>query len=391
MPRLTVKSVAKLVEPGLYGDGQGLYLRVGAGGAKSWVLRTVVHGRRQELGLGSASLVSLGEAREEAQALRKIARAGGDPKASRNKARVMTFEDAARAKFKELEPTWKNPGHGRRWISSLETYAFPFVGDRQIESIGTADVLSVLTPIWASKNDTARRVKQRVSVIFDWAKGKGHYHNENPVNGVERVLPPVKKRAEHMPALPWADVPSFFADLGEREGVSARCLSFLILTCVRSGEVRGARWSEIQGDVWGIPAERMKGGVAHRVPLCDGALGVLEAVRGLDEDLIFPSAQRGPKSPARQMSDTVFKRLQDRMGCEGFTVHGFRSSFRDWCSESAHADREVAEAALAHSFGNKVEQAYARSDLFERRRSLMDAWGRFVTGQAGEVLELVRA
>ncbi|MCA0042196.1 tyrosine-type recombinase/integrase [Celeribacter sp. ASW11-22] len=171
-----------------------------------------------------------------------------------------------------------------------------------------------------------------MSVIFDWAKGKGHYANENPVNGVDRVLPPVKKRAEHMPALPWGDVPSFFADLGEREGVSARCLSFLILTCVRSSEARGARWSEIKGDVWEIPAERMKAGVAHRVPLCAGALDVLEQVRGLDEELIFPSAQRGPRSPARQMSDAVFKRLQDRMGREGFTVHGFRSSFRDWCS-----------------------------------------------------------
>ncbi|WP_417249792.1 tyrosine-type recombinase/integrase [Celeribacter sp.] len=303
----------------------------------------------------------------------------------------MTFEGAARAKLKELEPTWKNSGHGKRWLSSLEAYAFPLIGDRQIQTLETADVLNVLTPIWAAKNDTARRVKQRMSVIFDWAKGKGHYDNENPVNGVERVLPPVKKRAKHMPALPWADVPSFFAELGEREGVSARCLSFLILTCVRSGEVRGARWAEIRGDVWEIPAERMKAGVAHRVPLCAGALEVLEQVRGLDEDLIFTSAQRAPKGPARQMSDPVFKRLQDRMGRNGFTVHGFRSSFRDWCSESAHADREVAEAALAHSLGNKVEQAYARSDLFERRRSLMNAWGRFVTRQDGEVVELVRA
>lgn len=210
------------------------------------------------------------------------------------------------------------------------------------------------------------------------------------MNGVARVLPPVKKRAEHMPSMPWVEVPTFFADLGEREGVSARCLAFLILTCVRSGEARGARWTEIQGNVWEIPAERMKAGGTHRVPLCEGALTVLGSVRGLDDDLIFPSVQRDPKRRARHMSDAVFKRLQDRMARDGFTTHGFRSSFRDWCSESAHADREVAEAALAHSFGNKVEQAYARSDLFERRRGLMDAWGRFVTGQMGAVVELVR-
>ncbi|WP_417254244.1 tyrosine-type recombinase/integrase [Celeribacter sp.] len=391
MPRLTVKTVAKLEEPGMYGDGQGLYLRVGSGGAKSWVLRTLVHGRRQELGLGSASLVSLGDARDEAQALRRVARAGGDPKASRDRTRVLTFEDAARAKLKELEPTWKNSGHGKRWIASLEAYAFPLIGDRNIQTVGIADVLGVLNPIWTTKNDTARRVKQRIAVIFDWAKGNGHYFNENPVNGVERVLPPVKKRQEHMAALPWVDVPAFYAELGEREGVSARSLSFLILTCSRSGEARGARWAEINGDVWEIPAERMKAGSSHRVPLCEAALEVLESVRGLDNDLIFPSAQRAPRRPARQMSDAVFKRLQDRMGRQGFTVHGFRSSFRDWCSESAHADREVAEAALAHTLGNKVEQAYARSDLFDRRRNLMDAWGRFVTGQVGEVVELVRA
>lgn len=390
MPRLTVKSVSKLDKLGMYCDGQGLYLRVGSGGSKSWVLRTLVHGRRQELGLGSASLVSLAEAREKSQELRKIARSGGDPKASRDKARMLTFEEAARAKLKELEPTWKSAGHGKRWISSLEAYVFPFIGDRQIQTLGTADVLNALSPIWVSKNDTARRVKQRMSVIFDWAKGKGHYTCENPVNGVDRVLPPVKKRTEHMPAMPWAAVPTFFADLGARDGVSARCLSFLILTCVRSNEARGARWDEIQGDVWEIPADRMKANSVHRVPLSSGALEVLDRVRGLDPELIFPSPQRDPRNPARQMSDTVFKRLQGRMERDGFTTHGFRSSFRDWCSESAHADREVAEAALAHAFGNKVEQAYARSDLFERRRGLMDAWGRFVTNQTGDVVELVR-
>lgn len=193
-----------------------------------------------------------------------------------------------------------------------------------------------------------------------------------------------------MAAMPWQEVPSFVADLATRESISSRCLEFLILTCVRSSEVRGARWSEFQGQVWEIPAKRMKAGVAHRVPLCDAAMVVLQKMEGLDDELVFPSVQRRGSAPAKQMSDTVFKRLQGRMGREGFTVHGFRSSFRDWCSESAHADREVAEAALAHSIGNRVEQAYARSDLFDRRRGLMDAWGGFASNRSGEILEFVR-
>lgn len=232
-----------------------------------------------------------------------------------------------------------------------------------------------------------------MSTIFDWAKGAGHYPHENPVNGIKKALPTVKRRAEHMTALDWRDIPGFMEDLAEREGVSARTLEFLILTASRSGEARGARWSEIDLDArdWIVPGERMKRGVAHRVPLSEAAMAVLERVRSLDADLVFPSVQRGEKGEARPQSVMVFKALMKRMGREGITVHGMRSSFRDWCSESAHADREVAEAALSHATGNEVERAYARSDLFERRRALMDAWSRFATGRNGKITELVRA
>lgn len=390
MPKLTARKVETLKEPGMHGDGEGLYLRVGPTLAKSWILRTVVHGKRRELGLGAASLVTLAEARETARKLRKVAREGGDPDTIR-KREVLTFKDAALRVHKSLLPTWRSEGHGRRWISSLEHYAFPHFGDRPIHTINGADVMRALSPIWTGKHDTAKRVKQRIAAIFDWAKGAGHYPHENPVNGLKKALPAINIRPQHMKALPWQDLPNFMDSLGTRAGLSARTLEFLILTAARSGEARGARWSEVNGSVWTIPAERMKNGLQHRVPLSHEALTILESVRGLDDEFVFPSQKRAANGSARPQSDVVFKALMNRMKVEGITTHGFRSAFRDWCGESAKADREVAEAALAHSLGNKVERAYARSDLFERRKVLMDSWSRYATGKAGSVVEMVRA
>jgi integrase len=392
MPKLTAKKVDSLKVAGFYSDGEGLYLKVGAGGAKSWILRTVVHGRRRDLGLGSASLTPLAEARTKAREFRKVAREGGDPDTIR-KQESISFEEAAKRVHAQLLPTWRNKKHADTWLSTVQTHAFPKFGKRPLHTIGTADVLSVLSPIWTEKHETAKRLRQRLSTIFDWAKGAGHYPHENPVNGTKKALPTVKRRTEHMAALDWRDVPGFMEDLADREGVSARTLEFLILTATRSGEARGARWSEIDLEAreWVVPGERMKRGVQHRVPLSDAATAVLERVRGLDGDLVFPSVQRGEKGEARPQSVMVFKALMKRMGREGITVHGMRSSFRDWCSESAHADREVAEAALSHATGNEVERAYARSDLFERRRALMDAWARFAEGKHGSVTKLVRA
>jgi len=390
MAKLTVRKVEALSQPGMHGDGAGLYLNVSRSGSKSWILRTVVHGRRRDLGLGSASLVKLAEAREIAQTYRKIAREGGDPDILR-KRETITFEEAAKRVHKDLSPTWRNEKHRTSWLASVEAYAYPHIKDRPLHTVCTADMLKILSPIWTEKHETAKRVRQRLSTIFDWAKGAGHYPNENPINGVGKALPRVKRRPEHMAAMPWQSVPAFMSELAFREGVSARCLEFLILTASRSGEARGTRWSEIDGNVWTVPGERMKRGLSHRVPICVEAIAILEKVRGLDADFVFPSPNRNVDGKGKAQSDMVFKSLQKRMGREGFTIHGFRSSFRDWCSESAKVDREVAEAALSHAIGNKVERSYARSDLFERRMALMEAWGRFASNNAGEVVQLVRA
>ncbi|MGC1495663.1 MAG: integrase arm-type DNA-binding domain-containing protein, partial [Sulfitobacter sp.] len=348
MGKLTVKLVSSLKEPGMLSDGGGLYVRVGPTGGKSWILRTVVHGRRRELGLGSVSLVTLAEARDLAHKYRKIAREGGDPDTVR-KQESLTFSEAAQRVHKTLLPTWRNEKHATTWLSSLETYAHPHFGQMPLHSISSAEVLKALTPIWTEKHDTAKRLKQRIAAVFDWAKSAGQYPHENPVNGINKALPVVKTRSNHFASLSWREVPEFMTALSEREGTSARCLELLILTASRSGEVRGARWAEIEGSVWTIPGERMKRGVQHRVPLAPEALAVLEKVKGLDGDLIFPSIQRLRNGDGKEQSNMVFKALLKRMGRDGFTIHGFRSSFRDWCSESAKADREVAEAALSHA------------------------------------------
>jgi integrase len=350
----------------------------------------VVHGRRKELGLGSISLVSLAEARELSYKYRKIARAGGDPDTVR-KAESFTFSEAAHRVHAELLPTWRNRKHADTWLATVETHANPIFGNRPIANVRTADVLKVLTPIWTKKHETAKRLRQRLSTIFDWAKGAGHYPHENPVNGINKALPRVKRAPAHHAAMPWGDVPVFMTALSQRDGISALTLEFIILTAVRSGEARGARWDEIDGTVWTIPGGRMKRGIDHRVPLSEPAMLILEKMKGHDEKLIFPSVQRSKGGGAREQSAMVFKSLFKRMERDGFTTHGFRSSFRDWCSESARADREVAEAALSHATGDAVERAYARSDLFERRRELMEAWGRYVSGDGGEVVQLVRA
>ena len=392
MANLTARKVEAVKEQGMYGDGDGLYLRVGPTGSKSWILRTVVFGHRRELGIGGVGLVSLAEARDLARKYRKVAREGGDPDTLR-KRESLTFEEAAKRVHAQLLPTWKNKKHSADWISSVEMYAYPVIGKRPISTVGTSDVLKILSPIWTEKNETASRLKQRIAAVFDWAKAGGHYLGENPVSSLKKALPMVKASGNHMEALPWPDLPAFSAELALRDSVSARTLEFIILTASRSGEARGARWSEIDmsAKLWVVPRERMKRNVEHRVPLTDEALSVLTKMRGLDPVLVFPSQQQGAGGEGKEQSNMVFKALYTRMGRSGFTTHGFRSSFRDWCSESAHVEREIAEAALSHSTGNAVERAYARSDLIDRRRKLMDLWGQYVSGRSGTVVQLVRA
>jgi integrase len=382
MPRLTKLRVDSLRLTGMYGDGEGLYLCVSKGGTKSWILRTTVYGRRRELGLGSTSLVTLSEAREEARRLRKVARGGGDPETIRNR-ETLTFEEAAKRVHEKLSPTWSNGKHAAGWLSAVEFYVFPKIGKRPISKVGTPDVLAILEPIWTEKHPTARRVLQRLSVIFDWAKVAGHYPFENPVNGVKKALGAVNSRATHMASMAWPDLPVFMKELEAREGVSARTLEFIILTAVRSGEARGAKWKEIDNKerVWNIPAERMKRRIPHSVPLSSAAWAVLERMRGMNEELIFPSNQSSSSGKAREQSVNVFQALLRRMNRDGFTVHGFRSTFRNWASEGFKVEREVAEAALSHATGNAVERAYARSDLLDRRRPLMEEWGCYAYGK----------
>lgn len=400
VPKLTARKVETLRQPGMYGDGAGLYLNVSAGGTKSWILRATIKGRlnangkphRVEVGLGSLSLVSLAEAREAAMPLRKLARGGVNPLDEKRR-ETLTFEQAAERVHRNLKPTWRSEGHADRWLSAIKRHANPHFGNRPIDSITSADILRALEPIWTTRHDTARRVMQRLSTIFDWAKGAGHYTGENPVTAIRKALPTVRPNVEHMAALPWQEVPGFMRELAQRQGVSARALEFLIHTAARSGEVRGSRWAEIdlEAKVWTVPAERMKTGKEHRVPLTDEAIDSLEAVMGIDEDLVFPSPKRGRLGEARPQSDTVFKALMTRMKRSGYTTHGFRSTFRDWSSESAYVAREVAEAALAHSVGSRVERAYARSDLFDRRRELMERWSRYCSAKPAQVVAMVRA
>lgn len=393
---LTARGVEAKKTPGMYGDGGGLYLRVGPTGSKSWIVRTVIHGKRRELGIGSVELVGLARAREKAVELRKVARTGGDPDADRKAAakaaaeaarrNLITFGKATEAVHSKLLPKWKNQKHADTWLSGLKLHAFPKLGKKPIQSITRDDILRVLEPIWTSRVETARRLRQRIHTVFQWAKDEGHFSGENPVDQIGLGLAQVNKNTAHLAAMPWRDVPAFWPQLVERESVSSACLRFLILTAARSGEARGATWGEVdlKGAVWTIPGARMKRGKPHRVPLSVEALAILEAMRGLDPLLCFPSPNRG-KEGVRPLSDMAFKLLFNRMGASGFTTHGFRSAFRDWCSESAKADPELAEAALSHATGNSVVRAYARSDLFDRRRDLMDAWARHATAQAGQV------
>ncbi|MGB7271156.1 MAG: integrase arm-type DNA-binding domain-containing protein, partial [Albidovulum sp.] len=333
MAKLTVKAVSSLKDPGMYSDESGLYLCVGRGGAKSWVFRSAVKGRktasgapyRVEVGLGSATSVTLAEAREVSRKYHKAARAGTNPLDLKHRESI-TFEDAAQQVFDMLRPNWRNAKHAETWLATIKAHANPVFGKAPIESVTTGDVMRVLAPIWTEKHETATRLSQRLATILDWAKGKGLYPHENPVNGIKRALPQVKRRAEHLAAMPWRELPVFMAQLNDREGISARALEFIVLTASRSGEVRGARWEEIDlaAKVWNVPADRMKRKVPHRVPLSPEALLVLEAVRGLDGEFLFPSVQRGSDGKGKPMSVMVFKALFKRMDLEGFTTHGFR-------------------------------------------------------------------
>ena len=380
---LTAVSV-RTAKPGRHADGNGLHLEVDPSGARRWLLRIMIQGKRRDIGLGSTSLVTLAEARDMAHSMRKVARAGGDPLADRRAARrvVPTFEEAAKSCHGEHREGWKNGKHADQWLNTLAAYAFPLLGPLKVDEIGTPEVRDVLLPIWLEKPVTARRLRQRIGTVLDWAATKGHREGENPVRGVEKGLPKQKDATGHFAAMPYDDVPAFLDALREIDQtgpVVKLALEFLILTAARSGEMRGAVWREfdLAAKLWTIPGPRMKAGKPHVVPLAPRAVAVLEQARKLARKPDDPDALvfEGSK-PGKPMSDMTLTMLLRRMKLEA-TAHGFRSAFRDWTAETTNTPSDVAEMALAHTIKNKVEAAYRRGDLLEKRRVLMELWARF--------------
>jgi integrase len=377
---LTAVKVKSLNEVGRHADGNGLYLIVEPSGAKRWMLRIVVQGRRRDIGLGSAQLVSLAEAREKANNLRKVARQGGDPIAERKaKVGVPTFAEAARIVHAEHAEAWRNKKHTDQWINTLVTYVFPTLGERRVDQIDTPDVLKVLSPIWLKKPETARRVKQRIGTVLDWAKAAGFRSGDNIVHGVSKGLPRQPERKRHHATLPYTEVPAFIRTLRASDSNEPTKLAFefLILTATRTNEVLQARWTEVKDGVWTIPAERMKARREHRVPLSPRCLAILRRAKQLSDGGEYVFCGRSEGKPLSNMALLMTLR---RMKL-AVTVHGFRSAFRDWAAERTNIPREVCEMALAHTIKDKAEAAYRRGDLLDKRRELMTAWAEFVAPQ----------
>ncbi len=386
---------AATTKPGRYGDGGGLYLVVGPTGTRKWVYRFSWNGRVTETGLGSAHDVSLAEAREDAAEKRKLVKAGINPiearrEAARRAMALPTFGEVADDYIASKASEWRNDKHAAQWRMTLETYAAPLRG-LPVDKIGVAEILSVLQPVWQEKPETASRLRGRLEHVLDAAKAKGHRTGENPARWrghLDKLLPKRQRLTRgHFDAMPYEDVPAFMESLRQREGMAALVLEFLILTAARSGEVYGARWSEIDlvAAVWTVPAERTKPGRVHRVPLSKSALAILEKVAtARTGDLVFPGARSD-----KQLSTMAMEMLLRRMKVTGATVHGFRSSFRDWAGNETSFAREVAEAALSHVIGDKAEQAYRRGDALEKRRELMEAWASFCSiSDRGNIVHL---
>ncbi len=383
-------AVAKLVTPGMHfvGHVSGLALRVSGTGTRSWILRIMVGGKRRDMGLGAYPEVSLAAAKAAASVTREQVRGGLDPLAARRAAQAnlraeqasfLSFEEAAKQYMAAHEKGWKNQKHAAQWRTTLETYAYPVVGKLHVRDIALSHVLKVLEPIWDKKTETASRLRGRIEVVLDWAKARGLRSGDNPARwkgNLDTLLPAPGKvaKVEHHKACDWQDISAFIEQLRATSSMGARALEFLILTSTRSGEVRGARWSEIdlERGVWTIPANRMKAGKEHRVPLSVPALKLLNSLpRSEGNTLLFTSSRD------TAFSDMALTMILRRMGKE-FTVHGFRSTFRDWAGETTAFPREVIEHALAHQLKDKAEAAYARGDLFTKRAGLMKAWAEFL-------------
>ena len=382
MTKLTAVKVKSLSEPGRYGDGGGLYLAIARGGSRSWIQRIVIDGRRRDIGLGGFPAVSLAKARERAAGNRAAVADGRDPLAERQRTKtVPTFREAAESTIEANRPRWRNGRTASIWERAFEMYAFPAFGDTRVDRITQADVLGVLTPIWTNKPAVARRLRQRIRATFAWAMAHAHIEINPAGEIVDAALPPMPAVKAHFRAMPYHEVPEALETIrASTASLSTRlCCRFLVLTATRSGEARGAAWAEIdmEGREWRIPGSRMKSGLEHRVPLSDAALDVLRRARLLDDNsgLVFPSALK----PGRALSDMTLTRLLRATNlADQATIHGFRTSFKTWCMEQTDTPWAVGEAALAHTIGNSTEAAYARSDLFDRRRELMQAWADYL-------------
>jgi integrase len=394
--RLSATKVAKEREAGLYADGAGLYLRIGRGGAKNWAFRYMLARKAREMGLGGLTKVSLADARKKAGEVRRLLADGIDPidhkegeRAKREAAeklaaaRSMTFDECATAYMRAHETSWRNPKHRKQWASTLATYVSPVFGSLSVQHIDVPLVTKALEPIWNKKPETASRVRGRIETVLDWSKVRGFRTGENPARWrghLDQLLPTKSKvrKVKHHAALPYDELGAFMQDLRARQGTDAAALEFTILTAARTNQTIGARWREIDFDkrIWTVPSERMKGTLDHvsdhRVPLSPLAIAVLDRMKGQDDDFVFLGIKEG-----KHLSNMAMLNLLGRMGRGDITVHGFRSTFKDWASERTNFPGEVSEMALAHVIDDKVEAAYRRGDLFEKRRRLMDAWAEY--------------
>jgi integrase len=397
---------------GMHADGGGLYLQVTAGKEegqlnKSWLFRFALNGKERQMGLGSLNTISLSEAREEAERCRKLLKEGKDPIEAREadraaqrtaEAKSVTFEWCAIEYMKAHEAGWRNAKHRQQWNNTLATYVYPIIGKLPVDAIDTGLIMQILGPIWAVKNETASRLRGRIEVILDWARVNGHRSGDNPARWrghLDHLLPARRKvrKGEHHPALPHAQIPDFVRELRAQEGIAAKALEFTILTAARSAETRGLPWDgelDIASKVWTVPLHRMKGEREHRVPLTAPALAVIEYMRSVRQnDYVFPGEKAD--DPLSDMALTlVIRRMNEARKKAGLlpwvdpkqdnrevVPHGFRSTFRDWVAEKTNFQSEIAEAALAHVKGDKVEGAYQRGTMFEKRRRLMEAWARY--------------
>jgi integrase len=416
--KLKALNVARVKQPGMYGDGGGLWLQVTSGDARSWIFKYwvqdrdpatgapvrdkagKVRGRTREMGLGSLVIVSLQQARELAGEYRKLRRQGVDPieahragkmQIALNAAKAITFKQCAEGYIKAHRAGWRDAKHLQQWQNTIAAYAEPIIGALPVGDIDTPLVLKVLEPIWTSRPETASRLRGRIERILDFAKVRGYRAGENPARWrghLDHLLPHYRKvkKVKHHAALPYAEAPAFITELHTRDGVGARALEFAILTATRSSEALGAKWDEfdLKGAMWTVPAARMKSGKEHRVPLAPSALKIIKDMADKNGEFVFPG-----DNPGRPLAEKALWKVLYRMQAQNITVHGFRSTFRDWAADRTNYPNHVVEMALAHTIGG-VEGAYRRGDLFDKRRRLMDEWARYCSraASAGAVVPL---